>query len=671
MPGRDPIGSFTVNSNGVQDSSLIRVKLCVMPAKQFFLGCLVLTTCGFAQSPQFTIQDLGALPNYPACTATGLSQAGNVTGYCVGNLGVSLITGPTTHGFLFSKGVITDLNLTSGPTPVPMAVNDSGVVTGGFLTINISQAGGNFSAAPFIVPQGSVATLPVGAMEGVLPFGLNNAGELAGSRLQVSGGSLNIFINSEAVLYPVAGGTATILAAPADTGTGAAFGLSSNGTVAGASIASSGSGVVPVLWQNSKAQALPILSGYPQSAATSANDSGVAAGVAFSISFDELIDPNAAAHAVRFNADGSVADLGVVGSDKSSIATGINNSGWVVGFSSSDAPNFALQLAPILFPPASNYRAFLYANGTMYDLNTLLVKGTGWSLAYATAINNAGQIAGTGIFQGPNGAEQHGFLLTPVAASPTPSITGIGGAGGSVPAVTSISPNGLISIYGSNLASAIVGVTSADIVNNELPTTLGGTCVEGGGTSWGLFFVSPGQINALAGDLPASGNVAVSVITNCGTANQTTSPEVGVAVSAAAPEFLSFIQNANGQDPIAAVDYTTGIDVGTPGLITGGTFAPVHAGDIVVAYGVGWGPTTSTVPIGTLATGSATLTSPYSLTLGGISATVSYAGLAPSFAGLYQLNFTVPEGVSAGNEPLVLTVNGTPTPPSAFITVGN
>jgi uncharacterized protein (TIGR03437 family) len=637
-----------------------------MPVKPLFFACLVLSADALAQAPQYTIQDLGALPNYPACAATGLSQAGNVTGYCLSQQGSSLLNSPVTHGFLYSKGAMTDLNLSAQSTPVPMAVNDSGVVAGAYLTISLVNA--SLATAPFIVQQNGSLLQPPASLQALLPFGLNNAGQLVGSQVQVSYSSFNLFIASKAVLYPIAGGAVTILPTPSGTGAGAAFGVNSTGAVAGATISQTGTVFNPLLWQNNKPQALPILSGYLQSAAFSINDSGVAAGAAFTMDFSETSDPTAQAHAVLFNTDASVTDLGVLPNDRSSLATGINNSGTVVGFSNQSYPDFTLQLASIFHEPQPDYRAFVYTNGQMYDLNTLLVNGTGWALSFATAINNVGQITGTGTVAGANGPEQHVFLLTPVGG---PSITSVVGAGLSTPAVTSISPNGLFTIFGSGLAAKTAGLTESEIVNNELPTNLGGTCVQGGSSQWGLFYVSPGQINALAGDVPSSGTVPVSVITNCGGASPVATPAINVPVAAAAPEFLYFVDNANGQNPVAAIQAVSGAYVGAPGLIAGATFSPAKAGDVLTAFGVGWGATTSSASPGTIASGKATLTSPYLLTLGGKTADVSYAGLTPGFAGLYQINFTVPSGLAAGNQALLLTVNGVASPTEAFITVSN
>jgi hypothetical protein len=53
---------------------------------------------------------------------------------------------------------------------------------------------------------------------------------------------------------------------------------------------------------------------------------------------------------------------------------------------------------------------------------------------------------------------------------------------------------------------------------------------------------------------------------------------------------------------------------------------------------------------------SMTLTSP-TVTIGGVGAVVTYSGLAPTFAGLYQINATVPLGASTGNTvPLVISI---------------
>ncbi len=53
-------------------------------------------------------------------------------------------------------------------------------------------------------------------------------------------------------------------------------------------------------------------------------------------------------------------------------------------------------------------------------------------------------------------------------------------------------------------------------------------------------------------------------------------------------------------------------------------------------------------PSGTLSNATATIAA----YIGGVQATVTYAGLAPQLAGLYQINLTVPTGVTAGDNNL-------------------
>jgi probable HAF family extracellular repeat protein len=111
------------------------------------------------------------------------------------------------------------------------------------------------------------------------------------------------------------------------------------------------------------------------------NASGLVTGVS-------LLNDDYTARAFLY--DGAMHDLGTLGIGGSSYAFGINNSGQVVGRSGG---------------------AFLWTSGDgMVNLNTLIDPQSGWELIYANAINDAGQIVGTGYI----GGEQHAFLLTPV-----------------------------------------------------------------------------------------------------------------------------------------------------------------------------------------------------------------------------------------------------------------
>jgi len=262
------------------------------------------------------------------------------------------------------------------------------------------------------------------------------------------------------------------------------------------------------------------------------------------------------------------------------------------------------------------------------------------------------------------------IATTQSAAGPT--IQAVEGAGLSVPAVKALSDNGFFTVFGVNLAPAGTSrqLASSDIVNGSLPTNLASTCVIAGSVPAFLTYVSPTQINGIAPSLPVTGSAAVSVVANCGAPNQLTSAAVNVPVATASPEFLYWVQNANGQDPVVAVDAVHGDYIGPPGLIPGVTFRPAVAGDILTIYGIGFGQTASGPVPGLIPSAADSVTASYSVTIGGTAASASYVGVTPGDAGLYQVNVTIPAGIAPGNYPIILNVNGVSTPAGAFLAIG-
>jgi uncharacterized protein (TIGR03437 family) len=93
---------------------------------------------------------------------------------------------------------------------------------------------------------------------------------------------------------------------------------------------------------------------------------------------------------------------------------------------------------------------------------------------------------------------------------------------------------------------------------------------------------------------------------------------------------------------------------------------PASAGDALVIYSAGLGAVTPPVETGSASPQSppAKVSNPITVTIGGRPALVAFAGLTPNFAGLYQVNVTVPAGITPGaNVPVVLTSGGLSSPP--------
>ena len=82
-------------------------------------------------------------------------------------------------------------------------------------------------------------------------------------------------------------------------------------------------------------------------------------------------------------------------------------------------------------------------------------------------------------------------------------------------------------------------------------------------------------------------------------------------------------------------------------------------GGVIQIFATGLGPVNPTVKTGEASPSNppATVTSAVTCTVGGVSAPVQFAGLAPGFVGLYQVNVAIPAGVT-GTVPVVLTQGG-------------
>jgi uncharacterized protein (TIGR03437 family) len=208
-----------------------------------------------------------------------------------------------------------------------------------------------------------------------------------------------------------------------------------------------------------------------------------------------------------------------------------------------------------------------------------------------------------------------------------------------------VSPGEFISIFGFNLAPSTAR-------SNSLPleTTLAGTQVLLDGQPLPLDFVSSGQINAVMPYSTPVNGIQELVVKQNGVYSL---PEA-LVVATANPAV--FTQDSSGQG--AGVIVVVKAD---GRQFTASASQPASAGDSLVIYCAGLGPVNPAI-----ADGMGAPPSPHSntvnlvtVTIGGQNAQVKFAGLAPGFAGLYQVNVVVPPGTTAGaNVPVVLTTAG-------------
>jgi uncharacterized protein (TIGR03437 family) len=112
--------------------------------------------------------------------------------------------------------------------------------------------------------------------------------------------------------------------------------------------------------------------------------------------------------------------------------------------------------------------------------------------------------------------------------------------------------------------------------------------------------------------------------------------------------------------------------VGATGSIPGANLRPAKAGDILVAFALGLGATDPAQVVGVPAAGAGAVTLPVSVTIGGVSLAaqdILYAGVSPSFIGLYQVNLRVPDNVPSGNQALVIQIGANRSPTGGYLTI--
>jgi uncharacterized protein (TIGR03437 family) len=259
------------------------------------------------------------------------------------------------------------------------------------------------------------------------------------------------------------------------------------------------------------------------------------------------------------------------------------------------------------------------------------------------------------------------FTLDAYTLDPTtlPAITAAGVTNGATYKTTPIAPGSYVQITGQNLLDEN-NLSGYSYYNNldydlatgpGLPLALDYTSVTFDVPSAGLSlpgyvsFVSPTQVNAwIPWELQGQSSVQMKVtVDESYYGNVVTIPLAGYA-----PSFFVYGLPSSAIADALDLNYH---------LIS--TSNPAVPGQIIQLYCNGLGPVNSPPLDGAAVSGinSTTTTTPV-VTIGGQQAAVQFSGLAPGFVGLYQVNVTVPAGLSAGNQPITIAIGGTTSPTS-------
>jgi probable HAF family extracellular repeat protein len=332
-------------------------------------------------------------------TLGGTSGSGNTINDRNWPMGSANLAGnQTAHATIWLEGLTFDLGTLGGPNsgvewPVK---NNQGVISGIAETATTNPLGESWSCSAFFPTvtgdvclgfrwqNGVMTALPtLGGYDGYAA-GVNNRGEIVGWAENTVHDSTCVspqVLQFEPVVWEPNNQVRQLPPFAGDLD-GAATAINDHGQVVGISgtcdvAVGAFSAAHALLWQNGTPANLGSLGGVAWNTPTAINNLGEVAGFS-DLPGDESGAPNF--HAFLWTAHSGMQDLGTLSGDVYSEALDINNAGQIVG--TSCTANFA------------SCRAFLWQNGVMTDLNTLIPPDSLLYLLVAGGISNRGEITG-------------------------------------------------------------------------------------------------------------------------------------------------------------------------------------------------------------------------------------------------------------------------------------
>jgi uncharacterized protein (TIGR03437 family) len=217
--------------------------------------------------------------------------------------------------------------------------------------------------------------------------------------------------------------------------------------------------------------------------------------------------------------------------------------------------------------------------------------------------------------------------------------TGVRNAASFAPFTAQLARGELIELTGSGLANKTVIQSTA-----PFPNTLGGVQVffniNNVNVAAPLYYVTSGQIAAVV-PYEATGIAQIQVVNN-GVASKTVTAFIGTT----APGVLAQASNGISDAIVQHLDFS---------LVTPAN--PAQPGETLLGYVTGLGDVSPAINDGAPGPSGDTLssaTNTITVYVGGMPATISFAGLAPTLSGLYAIVFVVPTTVGSGEQTFTL-----------------
>jgi uncharacterized protein (TIGR03437 family) len=177
---------------------------------------------------------------------------------------------------------------------------------------------------------------------------------------------------------------------------------------------------------------------------------------------------------------------------------------------------------------------------------------------------------------------------------------------------------------------------------SPLPTTLNGARVKGNGVNLPVMYASEFQVTLQCPQLAPGTTLSLVAESSNGS-----SAPLASTTQYATPGIFSIDGSGKGQGAVVLAN--TGIVAmqHVDGLLS----QPVNAGDFVSIYATGLGPVSQIIPNGQPAPLTPSIPSKplVDVLINGVATNVQFAGLAPGYIGLYQVNAQIPTATAANS----------------------
>ncbi|MBI3933561.1 MAG: CHRD domain-containing protein [Acidobacteria bacterium] len=231
------------------------------------------------------------------------------------------------------------------------------------------------------------------------------------------------------------------------------------------------------------------------------------------------------------------------------------------------------------------------------------------------------------------------------AAQPAPAVfeNGVVNNASFASGTNPLAPGSIAAVFGKYLNDGPAAVFTSFGADGKLITSLGGTQVKVNEIAAPIFYSTFTQVGIqIPEELTGQTSATIQVIVGGKTSISRT-----VSLDAAVPGIFTLNQAGSGAAAMLHQDGVTPVTAANP----------AQPNEVIILFGTGLGATNPALATGAASTGNRVTNTP-TVTVDGVALVPDFAGRAPNFVGLDQLNVKVPANVRASSDLSVIVTSG-------------